>query len=123
MWILIFDPVCPIKQRKKPLHPYLTELGTEIRKLRTQRKLSLETLGSEIGLDVSNLQKIEFGQNLTLNTLLKLCICLNVTPAKLFDKLDWELTEKDIDSLTTPRIIKKKSAKKPNKKAKLTPRF
>ena len=99
------------KPRKKPLHPYLVELGMEIRKLRTQRKLSLETLGSEIGLDASNLQKIELGQNLTLSTLLKLCICLNLTPAKLFDKIEWELTEADIDRLTTPRVYKKKSKK------------
>jgi transcriptional regulator with XRE-family HTH domain len=100
------------KQRKKPLHPYLTELGAQLKKLRIQRKLTLEVLGGDIGIDASNLQKIEAGHNLTINTLLKLCICMNVTPAKLFDKMDWELTESDIDSLTTPRPVKKKSAKK-----------
>lgn len=100
-----------IKSRKKPLHPYLVELGTQIKKLRIQKKLSLEKLGSDIGLDASNLQKLELGQNLTLNTLLKLCICLNITPAKLFDKLNWDLTVNDIDKLTTPRIIKKRLKK------------
>lgn len=103
-----------LKPRKKPLHPYLAELGTEIKKLRVLRKMSLETLGGEIGLDASNLQKLELGQNLTINTLLKLCICLGITPAKMFDKLSWNLTEKDLDALTTPRVIKKK--KKPAKK-------
>ncbi|MBA3663217.1 MAG: helix-turn-helix transcriptional regulator [Bacteroidetes bacterium] len=83
-------------------------MGTEIKKLRVQRKMSLETLGGEIGLDASNLQKLELGQNLTINTLLKLCICLGIMPSKLFDKLSWNLTEKDIDSLTTPRVVKKK---------------
>lgn len=91
-------------------HPYLIELRKEIRKLRIQRWQTLETLGGDICIDASNLQKIELGHNLTLNTLLKLCICLSITPAKLFDKIGWELTEKDIDSLTTPRPIKKKEA-------------
>ena len=100
------------KRRKKPIHPYLTELGSEIKKVRTQRKLSLEVLGGEVGLDASNLQKIELGQNLTLSTLLKLCICLKIAPAKLLDKIDWNLTEKDVDTLTTPHTIKKKSSKK-----------
>jgi DNA-binding Xre family transcriptional regulator len=104
------------KPRKKPLHPYLVELGAEVRKLRIKRELSLETLGGEIGLDASNLQKLEQGQNITLNTLLKLCICLNTSPAKLFDKLQWELTEDDIDALTTPRVIKMKPAKRVRKK-------
>jgi DNA-binding Xre family transcriptional regulator len=79
--------------------------------LRIQRKLTLETLGGDIGIDASNLQKIESGHNLTINTLLKLCICLNTTPAKLLDKMGWELTEQDIDSLTTPRPIRKKPFK------------
>ncbi len=100
------------KPRKKPIHPYLIELGVELRKLRIKREISLENLGGEIGLDASNLQKIELGQNLTLNTLLKLCICLNITPSKLFEKLKWDLNEGDIDSLTTPRPIKKKPVKK-----------
>lgn len=100
------------KSRKKPLHPYLKLVGTEIKKLRNQRKLSLEILGAEIGLDAANMQKIELGQNFTLNTLLKLCICLNTSPTKLFDKIQWNLTEVDIDALTTPRPTPKKVIKK-----------
>lgn len=107
-----------IKPRKKPLHPYLVKLGAEIKKLRIQREMSLEMLGSEIGSDASNLQKLELGQNLTISTLLKLCICLDTTPAKFFDKLAWNLTDKDIDALTTPRVVKKnkKITKKRDKK-------
>ena len=106
------------KPKKKTAHPYLIELGAQIKQLRTHKKLSLETLGSEIGLDASNLQKIEQGQNLTLHTILKLCICLKTTPAKLFDKLTWDLTEKDIDALTNPRTIKKPKNKPQSKKTK-----
>jgi len=100
------------KSRKKPIHPYLIALGAEIKKVRTQRKLSLEVLGGEIGLDASNLQKIELGQNLTINTLLKLCICLKINPSKLLEKVNWNLTEMDLDDLTTPRLLKRKSKKK-----------
>lgn len=100
------------KSRKKPIHPYLVALGAEIKKVRQQRKQSLEVLGGEIGLDASNLQKIELGQNLTISTLLKLCICLKVNPSRVLDKISWNLTEKDLDSLTTPRPIKKKRLKK-----------
>lgn len=106
------------KPRKKPLHPYLKGLGAEIKKIRTSMGISLEILGTDIGLDASNLQKIERGQNLTVGTLLKICICLNISPAKFFDKLTWELNEEDIDALTTTRTIKKKSIVKRGRKKK-----
>lgn len=100
------------KLRKKPIHPYLLALGAEIKRVRQQRKLSLEVLGGEIGLDASNLQKIELGQNLTISTLLKLCICLKINPSKLLDKIHWDLAEKDLDTLTIPRPNKKKTKRK-----------
>lgn len=103
------------KSIKKPVHPYLLKVGAEIKKVRIQKKFSLEHLGGEIGLDASNMLKLETGQNLTLNTLLKLCICLETTPAKIFDKIPWDLTVKDIDDLTTLRAVKKKAVKKGKK--------
>jgi len=106
------------KPRKKPLHPYLAGLGAEIRKIRLGKGLSLEVLGTDIGLDASNMQKIEQGQNLTISTLLKVCICLGISPTKFFDKLPWTLEQKDIDALTTPRVIKRKPVKTTRKKRK-----
>lgn len=100
------------KPKKKPVHPYLIALGAEIKRLRTQKKVSLEVLGSEIGIDAANLQKIENGQNLTLSTLLKLSICLKVSPSKILERLTWNLTEKDLDELTSPRSVKKPRSKK-----------
>lgn len=100
------------KLRKKPIHPYLIALGAEIKRIRKLRKLSLEVLGSEIGLDASNLQKIELGQNLTISTLLKLCICLKITPSKLLDRVTWDLTDKDLDNLTIPRTVRKSKVRK-----------
>jgi transcriptional regulator with XRE-family HTH domain len=107
------------KPRKKPLHPYFEALGGEIRKVRTSKGLSLEVLGSEIGLDASNLQKIELGQNLTVSTVLKLCIRLNMSPADLFKKLPWDLQDKDIEALTTPRKIRRKAGVKGKQKKRL----
>lgn len=100
------------KPRKKPVHPYLIALGTEIKRLRVQRKLSLEGLGTEIGLDGANMQKIENGQNLTLSTLLKLAICLKVSPSKIIDRIPWELSEKDLDDLTNPRTVRRSRTKR-----------
>lgn len=100
------------KPKKKTIHPYLIELGFEIKKLRLEKGLSLERVGSEIGIDGSNLQKIELGNNITIQTLLKLCICLSVSPSEMLSNIKWDLTESDLDKLTTPRIIKKPTGKK-----------
>jgi DNA-binding Xre family transcriptional regulator len=100
------------KPRKKIIHPYILSVGAEIKRIRLQRKLSLDRLGSEIGLDASNVRKLEMGQNLTLSTLLKLCICLDIAPVKIFEKINWDLTEKDLDSLTKPQTIKRKVSNK-----------
>jgi transcriptional regulator with XRE-family HTH domain len=89
--------------KKKPPHSYLIALGAEVKRIRIQKNLSLEALGVEIGLDAPNMQKIEAGQNLTVNTLLKICICLGTTPSKIFDKISWDLTYEDIDSLSKNR--------------------
>lgn len=106
----IFDYMKSLK--KKTVHPYLVKLGAELRKTRIQKGLSLEVLGGEMGLDGSNLQKIELGHNITMTTLLKLCICLKVSPSKLFENINWDLKERDLDSLTTPRPVKKRSSRK-----------
>lgn len=104
------------KPSKKSSHPYFAKLGIEIRKIRTNKGLSLEALGTEIGIDGPNMQKIEGGLNLTLSTLLKLCICLDITPSKLLERITWNLDEKDLEALTTPRNIKKKKSGGPRKK-------
>lgn len=96
------------KPKKKLKHPFLVALGIQLKRLRVQKKLSLEALGSDIGIDGSNLQKIELGHNITLNTLLKLCICLQITPAELFNSIDWNLTENDLDKLSVSKTIVKK---------------
>jgi DNA-binding Xre family transcriptional regulator len=94
--------------KKKLKHPFLIELGAEIKRLRIQNKLSLESLGSEVGIDGSNLQKIELGHNITLNTLLKLCICLKTSPSELFSSIKWDLTENDLDKLSITKTIAKR---------------
>lgn len=100
--------------KKMVKHPFLIALGAEIKRLRIRNKLSLEALGSEIGIDGSNLQKIELGHNITLSTLLKLCICLKTTPSQLFNSIMWDLTENDLDKLTLTKIISKKRSNPKN---------
>ncbi len=90
----------------------MIELGVQLKRLRIQNNLSLESLGSELGIDGSNLQKIEYGHNITISTLLKLCICLNISPADLLSEIKWSLTENDLDKLSVPKSIKKKPVKK-----------
>jgi hypothetical protein len=41
----------------------------------------------------------------------KLYICLKIAPAKLLGKVAWDLKEEGIDTLTTPRVIKKEVEK------------
>jgi transcriptional regulator with XRE-family HTH domain len=101
-----------MKSRKKPIHPYLKEIGGQIKHLRHQKGLSLESLGASIGIDGPNMQKIENGANITLSSFLKIFIVLEVTPNQFFSALSWKLTEDDIDALTIPRTIKKKTRKK-----------
>lgn len=104
-----------MKSRKKPIHPYLKEIGAHIKALRDKKQLSLETIGATIGIGGSNLQKIENGANITLSSLIKIFIVLEITPVQFFSGLSWEVTEDDIEELTTPRTVIKKKLKRKRK--------
>jgi transcriptional regulator with XRE-family HTH domain len=99
-----------MKPRKKPIHPYLKKVGANIKYLRNQKKISLEDVGAAIGIDGSNMQKIEKGANITLSSLMKIFIVLETSPMQFFSSLKWDLSTDDIDSLTIPRLPKKKAA-------------
>lgn len=104
--------VCKMKPRKKPIHPYLKSIGSHIKRLRDNKEMSLETLGDSIGIGGSNLQKIENGANITLSSLIKICIALEITPVQFFDNIPWKLSLDDIEELTIPRKIVVKKLKK-----------
>lgn len=64
---------------------FLKAVGENIRYYRKAKGYTLEALGEDIGLDKSNTYRIERGKNITLLTLLKIAIFLDVPPQKLLD--------------------------------------
>jgi transcriptional regulator with XRE-family HTH domain len=72
------------KRKKDTIEFFLEQVGDNIRHYRLKRGLTLEALGEDIGLDKSNMFRIEQGKNITLLTLLKVAAFLDVHPSKLF---------------------------------------
>ena len=65
---------------------FLKSVGNEIRKIRTEQRLTLEELAEKTDLNLSYLGKIERGEkNVTLLTLEKIIKTLNISPSILFD--------------------------------------
>lgn len=62
---------------------FLTAIGDNIRRYRTIRGYTLDQLGCDIGLDKSNMYRIEQGKNITLLTLIKIAAVLEVNPEDL----------------------------------------
>lgn len=73
------------KRKKDTIEIFLVQVGDNIRHYRQKRGLTLEALGEDIGLDKSNMFRIEQGKNITLLTLLKVATFLDVHPSKLFN--------------------------------------
>ena len=71
-----------MSKKHKP-HKFLLLIGNRIAFYRKKRKMSMEQLGLEIGLTRAHIHRIENGYNITLLTILKLGIALNVDPYKL----------------------------------------
>ncbi|HRH03908.1 MAG TPA: helix-turn-helix transcriptional regulator [Bacteroidia bacterium] len=68
-----------MKKKETSAKSYLKSVGENIKHYRRQRGLSLDVLGLDIGLDKSNMHKIEAGKNITLLTLLKLAVVLKAS--------------------------------------------
>lgn len=92
-----------MKKKETSAKSYLKSVGENIKYYRKQRKLSLEVLGLDIGLDKSNMHKIESGKNITLLTVLKIAVVLKVNPEQLVavgslpsqEEMDKELVKKE----------------------------
>jgi len=96
-------------QKEKP-HQFLILIGENIAKYRNKRKLSMEQLGLEVGLTRAHIHRIENGYNVTMITILKLSIALNVQPYKLL-QVGYELNKEELEELITrkpKKIIPKK---------------
>jgi len=81
---------------KKPEKEFLKAVGDNIRHHRQKKGVTLEQLGEDIGLDKSNLHRIEQGQNITLLTLLKIAVFLELTPKDLL-KTSLQVSMEDMD--------------------------
>jgi transcriptional regulator with XRE-family HTH domain len=71
----------------------IVKVGEQIKYFRKDKGISLESLGLDIGLDGSNMNKIEKGQNITLATLFKILSALKITPKDFFYELELNTDE------------------------------
>lgn len=68
---------------------FLMLVGNEIRNTRIKQGLTIEELAEMTGLSTSYLGRIELGKlNITMLTLEKIVISLNISPSKLFEFSD-----------------------------------
>lgn len=78
----------------------LKNLGSNVKKLRTARKLTQEQLAEQLGLQVQTITSIEVGRSfISCNVLTNLCNFFNVEPSYFFTLNHVDLTKKDIDCL------------------------
>ena len=70
----------------------LKKLGETVRILRNRKKLTQWELARLAELDRSYLHKVESGKNVSVATVLRICIALDVDVIFLF-KLAWEVTK------------------------------
>lgn len=71
--------------------------GKRIKVIRKQKALTQETLGLIAGIDSADISKYEAGKiNLTLKTISKFAIALNVHPKELYD-FDFDITKYKIE--------------------------
>ena len=66
---------------------YLQELGARVRKLRTGRKLTHRQMIAEHGFHLNQLHRIEKGEPVSVQTLLRLCSAFDLKMAELLDGL------------------------------------
>ena len=84
-------------KKKNPVNVFLQQVGDNIRKERIKKGYTLAALGEDIGLDKSNMHKIEQGKNITLVTLLKIAAFLEIHPTKLLTQTS-EITIQDVEN-------------------------
>lgn len=99
-------------KKKEISKAFLNQIGLNVRKYRQKKGLTLERLGLEIGLTRMQVNRIEGGYNITMKTLLKLSLALNVKPEKLV-KFEYASKNEDLEGLiNTSKSNRQKSIKK-----------
>lgn len=92
--------------RTDPTKEFLQAVGDNIRYYRQKRGLTLEALGDDIGLDKGNMHRIEAGKNITLLTMLKIALFLDIDPVKLLTN-DVNISLEDAEDY----IVRKRQAR------------
>ena len=87
-----------MKNEKDISAEYLRAVGKNVKKIRKEKDLSLEELGLKMGLTKMHVHRIEKGHNITLTTLLKLMIALDVECDDLLE-FDRKFKKGDLEKL------------------------
>lgn len=104
-------------KRQDPTQDFLIAVGERIRYYRKRKGYTLDALGEDIGLDKSNMHHIEAGKNITLLTLLKVALFLDMEPAKLL-QTDVSLSVEEVEDYVVRRKEKLKRARRKTSKKK-----
>jgi transcriptional regulator with XRE-family HTH domain len=99
------------------LESFYKEVGNNVKRHRVRKKMTLEDLGFAVGLDRMNISRIEKGLNITLATILKLSLALNVKPHVLL-KVNSANQVFELDALVSQNKASK-IKEKPNEKPEL----
>jgi transcriptional regulator with XRE-family HTH domain len=91
-------------RKRNPVDEFLIQVGDNIRRARTRHGFTLEELGRDIGLDKSNMHRIEQGRNITLLTLMKIAAFLDVSPASLLPS-DNMIASEDVEKYLRQRKV------------------
>ncbi len=92
---------------------FLKHIGDSIKRKRKAKRMSLEKLGLEIGLTRMQVHRIEKGYNITILTLLKIAIALEIAPLELL-RTELSYRKEDLELLVDNNKASK--IKKSNKK-------
>jgi DNA-binding Xre family transcriptional regulator len=84
-------------KKRNAFDDFLDAVGGNIHRIRMSKGHTLEQLGRSVGLDKSNMHRIEQGKNITLVTLLKISAILEVKPTDLI-KSDVSVTTADAEA-------------------------
>lgn len=80
------------------LMDFMVGIGENVRKQRLAKKITMEALGKELGVEKTNINRIEAGYNITVTTILKLALALDIEPYKLL-QVDLIKDEKDLEKM------------------------
>jgi DNA-binding Xre family transcriptional regulator len=85
-----------VKTSEQKIKNLFKLLGDSISQKRKKKKITLEQLGLDIGIDKSGMHHIENGKPITMTTFFKICAVLSVKPENVLKNLPI-LTKEDLD--------------------------